>query len=108
VANLDYDKQLALHYTLDGQTWQRMGMGSGAAGELNSLHYAYSLGIWGNDDYELWEADLDLPPATNGELRFAIAYTHGLGVGAAPRTVWDNNAGNDYHLRADNFPATAP
>ncbi len=106
VANLDYDKQLELHYTVDGVTWQRMS--NGPAGELNNLHYAYSIGMWGNDDYEMWEADIDLPPSPTGELRLAVAYTHGLAAGATRRTVWDNNAGNDYRLAASTFSPSTP
>ncbi len=101
VANLDFNKQLELHYTVDGVNWSIIR--NGAEGEPNRLYYAETIGMWGNDDWELWQADVVLPPASSGELRFAIGYTH-ASSGAKPQVFWDNNAGNDYHLRASDFP----
>jgi len=104
VANLDYDKQLEVHYTVDGTHWNIMR--NGAEGQPNRLYYGETIGMFGNADWEQWEADIVLPPTTNGELRFAVGYTHAQN-GTTSQTFWDNNAGNDYHLRAADFPPPA-
>jgi hypothetical protein len=99
VANLDYDKLVRVHYTLDGVTWHDLV--NGPADQPNNVHYVQALGVVGAHDWEVWEAELALPPATSGQLCFALSYTHGF---SGRRTeLWNNNYGQNFCFRAVDF-----
>jgi hypothetical protein len=75
VQDLDYTKVLKLVYSTDGwATSHEIGMG--AAGTKNVLHWKSDL----DQDFERWEADLDLPGSFSS-FQCKLIYRHGVGGG---------------------------
>ena len=99
VADLDYDKQLAIVATKDG--WNTViEIPIGAAGEKNKLYWVEDYPWSGR---ERWVADLDLPGAT-GELQYAVVYKHGVVNNAKVYAFWDNNGGGNYRVYPETIP----
>jgi len=91
VADLDYDKELALYGTCDD--WSTvLELGSGAPGELNRFY-------WTSDVYgaEQWQMDLDLP-CPGEAFEYAVVYKHGVVNDATQYWFWDNNFGQNYRV----------
>lgn len=96
VANLDFDKEIAIVWTTDGwATTNLFGMGEG---ELNAWYYVEALDS--TSDYERWRIDLDVPGAAD-HFEYAIVYRHGLGDGAREYEFWDNNYYRNYRVEAE-------
>jgi len=93
VADLDYDKQIALIGTTDD--WQTsFELGQGAAGDANRWHWVEDF-PWSN--FERWEIALDLPCAASvTRFQYAVVYRHGIVDGATTYPFWDNNWGQNY------------
>jgi hypothetical protein len=93
VADLDFDKVLGMHATVDGwATTIKLGMGG--PGEKNKFY-------WVEDSFsntEFWQIDLDLDGVDIKELRYAVFYDHGVVGNARRYTFWDNNWGSDYRV----------
>lgn len=78
VLNIGYAKNVTIHYTFDGVTWQDT-----AASYLTSTH--------GN--YEAWKFTTE---ARNIGLRAAYNCTFAIKYEVNGQTYWDNNNGNNY------------
>lgn len=93
VADLDFDKVVGMHASLDG--WATtLKFGTGVAGEKNKFYWVED--TWGN--FEYWQIDLDLEGSNIQELRYATFYDHGVVSNARRYTFWDNNWGSDYRV----------
>jgi hypothetical protein len=93
VADLDFDKVLGMHATIDG--WATtLKFGIGAAGEKNKFYWAED--SFGNTEF--WQIDLDIAGTNLQELRYAVFYEHGVVGNARRYTFWDNNWGSDYRV----------
>jgi len=93
LADLDFDKQLAIVLTTDG--WNTVTeLGMGAAGQANVWYWAEDYAWSGR---ERWQIDLDLPDG-GGALEYAVVYRHGVVNGATTYTFWDNNFGANYQV----------
>ncbi|MCW5808005.1 MAG: hypothetical protein KIT31_36980 [Deltaproteobacteria bacterium] len=93
VADLDFDKIVGMHATIDG--WATtLKFGIGAAGEKNKFYWAED--TFGNNEY--WQIDLDITGSNIQELRYAVFYDHGVVGNARRYTFWDNNWGSDYRV----------
>jgi hypothetical protein len=96
VADIDWDKQIAMVYTTDG--WQSsswMNLGAGA----NEWHWAEDYGA----DYERWAIDVDLPGDFQS-FQYAILYRHGVANSAKTYDFWDNNGGANYVVERQPDP----
>jgi hypothetical protein len=90
VADLDYDKDVALVATVDG--WQTvLEFDMGAAGEENKFYWVEDLA----GGRERWAIDLDIA-GDYQELEYAIVYRHGVVNGATTYEFWANNNGHNY------------
>ncbi len=88
LADIDYDKQVAMVWTTDD--WQTTNW-SNTGGAQNQWHWAEDLGT----DYERWEINLDIPGDFQS-FKYAIVYKHGVVNGATVYEIWDNNGGSNY------------
>ncbi|MBK8253777.1 MAG: hypothetical protein IPK82_14055 [Polyangiaceae bacterium] len=88
LADIDYDKQVAMVYTTDDwQTVQWMNMGNAA----NQWHWVEDNG----DDYERWAVSVNIP-GNFTKFQYAVVYRHGVQNGAALYEFWDNNGGTNW------------
>ncbi|MCB9615577.1 MAG: hypothetical protein H6722_24360 [Sandaracinus sp.] len=98
VANLDWDKEVAMVWSTDGwQTSHWSGQGAGP----NQFRFVNPLGsiLDGQHDFEHWRIELDIPGPVQ-RFEYAIVYRHGFAEGATPSEVWDNNGGRNYVIEA--------
>lgn len=93
LADIDYDKDVAMVWTTDNwATTNVFGMGGGEANALRWVADTWS-------DHESWAIDLDIPGPVEA-FEYAFVYRHGVVNGAQPYEFWDNNGGNNYVVRA--------
>ena len=93
VADLDFDKQVALVATVDG--WETvLELGMGAPGDRNAFYWVADL----SGGRERWAIDLDLPGDYQA-FEYAVRYRHGVVNGATPYDFWANNLGHNYSLQ---------
>lgn len=96
VADLDYDKQVALIATKDG--WHTVTeLGMGAAGQANRWYWVEDF-PW-SAGRERWQIDVDLPGGA-ARFEYAVVYRHGVVNGARTYEFWDNNFGANYAVDA--------
>jgi len=90
VADLDYDKELALYGTCDG--WRTVMQYDSGGGENNSFY-------WTRDIYgaEEWQIDMDVP-CDSDVFEYAVVYKHGVVNDATPYWFWDNNRGHNHRV----------
>lgn len=81
LADLDYDKQAMVRWTVDG--WQTY--------TDTPLSFVQD----NSETYEKWEANLNAPGDFQ-QLQYAIVYRHGVVNGADVYEFWDNNNGFNY------------
>lgn len=94
VADLDYDKQMAIIFTTDDwETVEEMGMG--AAGDDNALYWVED--SWAG--HERWQVEVNLARQGVETFQYAIVYKHGVKGKATRYDFWDNNGGNNYTVR---------
>ena len=91
LADLDYDKQLAVIATTDGWTTTTE-LGMGTSGQANKLYRVEDYPWSGR---ERWAIDVDLPGAAE-RFEYAVVYRHGVVNGARVYEFWDNNGGSNY------------
>ncbi len=79
VKNLGSDKNVVIHYTKDGQTW-------------NDVTAVYVKADPNDPEYDIYSFNILTSPIT-----FAIKYQ------VNGQTYWDNNNGNNYHMENPNL-----
>jgi hypothetical protein len=90
IADLDYDKELALVWTTDD--WATVNTSAmGGPDELNKWHWVND--SWGGAD--IWEINLAIPGSFT-KFEYAIVYRHGVTNDAKVYEFWDNNGGRNY------------
>lgn len=100
VADIDHDKLVGMHATVDG--WNTvLKFGIGNAGEKNKFYWAEDL--WGS--YEYWQMDLDITGVDIEQFRYAVYYEHGTVNDARRQQFWDNNWGGDYLVERATPPS---
>ena len=95
VANLDYDKDIRMVWTVDGwKTVNEFGMGHHSEWDAFWLDTA-------GEATERWKMNLAIPGEGIERFEFAVVYRHGVVNSAQVYEYWDNNEGLNYAASAD-------